>query len=244
MTDSPDLPRTLSPRAKRRTWAEQPVRLWLVLAGVVLAVVVWIMSTTLGDHLSERRLILAGEEARGEVVSINADARAYDVERDERVRVTLQITRAGVDAEPVSQKVRLSARPGQTISVGDELPLRVRPLNPSATKFVVTDVLEVPSIWRRWVAVPPLLGLVGFLLLMAALRRRSVLRVAREGRRVPATVLSSKGSALAPRSRVLNVRPDGSDRPATLLHPMPAPDTSLDVLRATRGPTLAANLYE
>ena len=242
---APDAPRELSARARRRAWAEAPVRLMLALAAALVLATIWLMATTIGDYLKERELIVQGDPATATIVSIAGDTRAFDVGRDEPVIVSALIARPD-DEQPRSQKVTLFPHPlAGPVSVGDELEVRVRGVDRSASRFVVTDVLQPPSIWGRWYAVPPLLFLAGLLLVAAVLRRRTVLKVARLGRRVPAKVVSSRGTPLAPRSRELSVAADGSDRPAKLLHPNPAPAVgdTLDVLRHARGPTLAADLY-
>lgn len=197
--DAPNLPpppRPVTPRVRRRAWAEPHVRFWWLTALVLLATGAYLGTAGLVAWRRTVRLIESGTPVRATVVLANGEpVKGKNQPPDSVVRLDFTL-----DGKPWVVNGRLEGRrPGQFIQVGSTIPIRVDPSDPG-----------------RWTAreTPPPLGLemlgglmalgLGVLLLMPALAARAgVLRTWRGGEAAEAVALSQQRSPLAPNATAL-----------------------------------------
>src|SRR5205823_11674358 len=67
----PPPPRSLTARARRRSWAEAPVRIWALLAALLALVAAYILVTRVAGIWYDRWLILHGTPVQAKVDSAN-----------------------------------------------------------------------------------------------------------------------------------------------------------------------------
>lgn len=202
----PATPRPLTPRARRRAWAEAPVRMWLlfgVVSFVVFGILVYLSAR---EALRERWLIEHGERviAQVQTIGMNKDRSAS---REEAVSVAMTYVPRGQIA-PVSIGGILPRKAGTKVSIGDEIPIHINPINLQEW----TDLTE-PTPWgvqftAAYLVLPVwLLGLLG-----AWIRRKQMLATYRNGTLRSATVVGTRKPAIAPDSQVIRfVFDDGDD---------------------------------
>src|SRR5438034_10934373 len=207
-TDSlPPAPRAVSSRARRRSWAEMSVRVWMILSIIVLLATIYFTARQITGAMATRRLILHGAPV---IAHIDAANGVKDIGRqyDRRDRNTADLTFTGPDGVKRTVQGDLSP-PNGMFAIGDNIDLRVDPNNPT----IWTDRLEPPP-WRTELsAVIVVVPLLALSLLMMSWRRAQVLNVWRKGEPATGIVVDSKQSAGAPRSRVVRFAlADGNDR--------------------------------
>jgi hypothetical protein len=218
----PAAPRPLTLAARRRSWAEMPVRVWCVLAIALVAVIVYFTIGRVAAGASERALILNGIPVDAVAVqiagTINPEARFTRTEAlTGKVRYTLP---GETEPRTVPGSLSIVGTPDAVIHPGDKISLRVDPNDPNNW----TDRTEP----RSWVVelsvVAILLPLVGVLLLVAFLQRARVLRIWRHGEETAATVVEVRQTALAPLSRLVRftVNDGSSSRVGSVLVPVRA----------------------
>lgn len=237
-------PRRLTSKAKRRAWAESSVRLWLVLAAVLVIIAGIFVATSVGDYLDERDLILNGEKKIATVVTIQGDRGRYDMPRELVLPAEVQFERD--DGSLYTERINLISRPGEIVSVGDAIEIRIRL---RATRYETTDRLEPPPLLEKFLPLPILLGMAGVSFALASVRRGAIVGLATHGERRTARVVEQKTSPLAPASKLLRFHyaDDDARRVHGLLHPNPAPakGESFDVYArpGKPGKAVAADLY-
>lgn len=220
------------------------MRLWLVLAAVLVVIAGIFVATSIGDYLDQRDLIVNGESKIATVRSIQGERNKYDVPRELPLRAELEFTRD--DGSRFSERTTLSSRPGELVSVGDTMEIRIRP---TGARFVVTDRLVPPPLLERFLPLPILLGLAAVSFIVAVVRRAGVVDLARNGEPREAKVVEQKTSPLAPASKLVRFHylDDDARRVHGLLHPNPAPakGETFDVLAHPKRPkaAVAAALY-
>ncbi|MEM6315965.1 MAG: hypothetical protein AAF743_17885, partial [Planctomycetota bacterium] len=69
------------------------MRLWLVLAAVLVVIAGIFVATSIGDYLDQRDLIVNGESKIATVRSIQGERNKYDVPRELPLRAELEFTR-------------------------------------------------------------------------------------------------------------------------------------------------------
>jgi hypothetical protein len=238
----PDLRRGIG----RRAWGEQPVRLWLVAALAVAGITLVFTLAALGQWWDDRDVVVNGQPATATIVQINGSNRAYEVSRDNRLVVNLRVVRE--DGQEFSQNAHtLSREPGEVISIGDELPVRIRPLG---AIFELSDRTEPPPLFERLIVVPGLLAILLGVAAVAWWKWRTITKLARQGVVRPAQVVGLRGTPLAPLKSLVRFayQDDEADRRIhTLLHNRPAPAAGepLDVLSfpGKSRPAVAADRY-
>ena len=244
------VPRALTPRARRRSWNELPVRIWVILAVAVTFITAYFtVSTYLGGRYG-RWLIKHGQPVTAEVLVIEGTRdRRGAFNRSDVLRVQLGYTVNGkryeyLDAQ--GQLSRIDARPVPVIYVGDKIDIRVDPNDPR----VWTDRTRPIPWYAEFTIVLLLLPLLALLALVALVRRRQVLNVWQNGEAAGAVVVEQRHTASAPLSRVVRFTlADGTDRrvwstlvPARLA---PAPGESMWVIFPPGNPgrAIVADLY-
>jgi hypothetical protein len=210
------------------------VRAWLVLLLLISAITVFVTIQSLRQALTERRLITSGTLVEAKIERINdATSPTMEFKRTDPLRAKFVFPLGDlpkVYAEGPLVLEQNKARP-TILRVGQTMPLRIDPA--SVTKkdpmYAESDMIVTrwtdrtePKPWSAeligtLVLLPPL-ALVG---LVAAARRRGVLRVWRDGVEADAVVVESRQSPVAPLSRRLRFTlADSEDRRVfTLLHP-------------------------
>jgi hypothetical protein len=203
----PPAPRAITPRARRRSWNEAPVRAWIILAALVLVAVIIFTATQIVSGMQDRRLILQGVVVTATVRTINGvemHKRGFD--RREILNVTLDYT--GPDAKSYSVQGQLAPADG-VLHTGDTIPLHVDPSD--AANW--TDRTEPGSWWHELTVMWFLLPLLVIALALAWWRRQQALAAWRNGVPISAAVVETKHSAIAPRSRVVRYTlTEGNDR--------------------------------
>ena len=206
----PPSPRPLTAAARRRSWAEMPVRIWCILAITLMIVIVYFTISQVNAGAGERAMILSGIPVEGEIVQILSTTNPQaKFPRNEswvaKVRYTLpdeQTPRTAPGA------LSILSQPDAVIHPGDRIALRIDPNDPNHW----TDRTQP----RSWVVelsvVLLLLPLLTLILLIAVLQRARILRIWRNGDAADAIVMEVRQTAIAPLSRLLRFTlSDGSD---------------------------------
>ncbi|MBA3273950.1 MAG: hypothetical protein H0T11_08795 [Chthoniobacterales bacterium] len=212
------MPRPLNAAARQRSWAEAGVRLWWMSAIAIALIVAYLTAARVLSSIRDRSLQRSGIPV---IATIERIAGRHQQSRGTPVPVKLSYTlpdgRQFIDAtehllDATNNEVILRAK--------DPLPIRVDPMDP--TRW--TEDRDRGSIFRSLGVSIALLPIVLLLLLLAMLRRRSVLAVWRSGEPSEAVVLSQKSSALAPASQLVSISlvNDLERRVVSVLHPRKA----------------------
>ena len=250
--DLPPPPRPVTARARRRSWAELPVRTWAVLAAVVGAITLYLAVARVAAALGDRELIERGTLVEATVVELRGTS-ATSLRRDGRVDVTLSVPTpaAEPDGGPGDQPgggavtqfaATLPPAPGETIRAGQTVPVRVDPSN-AARRTAETQGRP----WAQELIGPILLAPV--VLALAALawaKRRGVIAAWRDGSPMVGTVTEVRQSPLAPRSRLVRYTVPGGRGTDAVLRPdrlgPVAPGDTLELV-GRPGRAVLASLY-
>lgn len=207
-------PRPVTARARRRAWAEANVRLWWMSALAIGFVAAWLVSAEVIDGLSKRARLRSGIPV---VATIDTVAGKAVRTRGTPMNVRLRYTVKGADIVDTQEKTIEATSGADVIRGGDTLPIRVDPND--LTQWI--EDRPPPSMLGSLGISLAILPIALLLLLVAFVKRNSVLGVWRDGQPDVATVVSHKSSSLSPASQLLSVTLDGdaSKRVVTLLHP-------------------------
>jgi hypothetical protein len=230
---------------RRRSWSESAVRRWLILTLIVALVAAYFVTQQIVAGMIERRLITHGREVEARIEEVGLRRTTAALREGEQLTVTLSYPAA--NGEPRLTTGELVAEQAGTINVGDMITIRVDPDDPN------TWTNRTRS--RPWsqqltaaIILLPLLALAGG---MVWLRRRQVLRTWRDEPAMPAVVVETKQSAIAPNSRVVRfVLEEGDDRRVwSTLHPSsgaPRKGDPITVICAPSNPAMAlmGELYQ
>ena len=218
MIDSlPPVPRPLTAKARRRSWAELPLRNWLVVAIFVLLGTIYFACIQTAGWYSDKKLVEGGVPVVAHIDQIEGISRVgqvFDVSTSPWTRLTFTLP-----GEKNARTVALQLEPAKAkVRVGDSLPIRVDPKDWSR----VTERTAARSLPRELSGV----FILGPLFLIAAAlvlwRRSQVLAVYRNGDVVDAVILDTKATALAPRSRLVRYALEEGGRVRSLLLPATA----------------------
>ncbi|MGH7178467.1 MAG: hypothetical protein ACREJC_13900 [Tepidisphaeraceae bacterium] len=222
ISDEPDAspvappPRPITAGARKRSWSEAPVRLWVVLSILVALITGYFVVTRTATGLRERRLIAHGVQVTAVVEAIDGfDLHKRDFLRDQARMVRLHYD--GPDGKRYKDEIVFPPEPDKKIHVDDRVTLRVDPDDPT-----IMTPLSTPEPWfQKLFVVLMLAPLLLILLLMVTFRRAGILKIWRDGVAAPAVVLGTDRVAIAPRSQLLRLTlRDGEDRRIfTVLHP-------------------------
>jgi hypothetical protein len=245
----PAAPRPITPVARRRSWAEMPVRLWCVLAITLAVVIAYFTINQVMTGASERNLILNGIPVDAVLTQVGGTSNPLAAfRRNESVAAKVRYTLPGEEnPRVVGGMLAISSEPNAVVHAGDPIPIRVDRTNPN----LWTDRTE-PRSWLVELSVVMLLfPILAFLLLIALLQRARILRVWRDGDAAEAIVVEVRQTALAPLSRQLRFTlTDGSSsQVCSLLIPtragIPAREEVIHLVMARGAPQRAilAKLY-
>lgn len=204
----PPVPRPLNPRANRRAWVEQPVRVWMILSFLVVLGIIYVLADQLPEGIAERHIIKTYKPVTavmhdvGKIHDTTWRHTAITGGAEEDRWATMIYP--GGPAEGSSRELETDRLEGK--HPGDSVDIRYDPSHPE----VWTDRME-PEPWGgRLLIVWMLLPALAVAVLMMLVRRRQMLRIWREGEPIIATVLDSRQSAIAPRSRLIRFTIDDS----------------------------------
>ena len=212
-TDSPaPPPRPISAIAKMRAWTEPSVRMWWLLAGVILAM----MLIYAGNQLYERHLqvnliehgdLIQAEVVEGTGVSVqHLTLKGESVEADGMV--TLQYKPAGSTDDPVQLHGTLDGRTSR-IKIGEMVPIHMDPKD-SANWTYRSEPVSIGATLIVGLAFAPLIPI---LFAIAFLKRKTILKTWREGDAALAIVTDCKQTPIAPLSQHLRCGlADGRDK--------------------------------
>lgn len=242
--DLPPVPRPITSRAKRRSWAEAPVRTWVILALIVCGVTAYLYAQRARSAMNDRRLVMQGVPIKAKVNTVEENPRpGHSVVR--RDGPLVNITYTAPDGSTQNDSARLTPLMEGSVETGGQLDIRVDPENPRRW----TDRTK-PRPWSAELSVPLLLTPFAFMsLLVLVIRRQAVLKVWETGEPVMASVTGSQQSAIAPRSRQLSYVLQTGGRVHTMLYPLSAGmlDEGDEVLMIAPpnepGRAIAAKLY-
>lgn len=239
-------PRAITPRARRRSWGELPVRPWMVLTLVSCLVVAYFLVTRVQEAVADRWLVNHGVDVVATFSKVNSDPVAKRWSRNDAMPAT--ITFDWKD-KPVRIDIpRLEPKAGAYAMIGEKLTIKIDPNDPQKW----TEETTLKPWTHELAAVGMLLPLAAIALGMMLVKRRGVLQTWVHGSLVPATVVEVRQSGAAPRSRVIRFSlDDEADRRIwALLMPVsagiPAPGESIWILATPQNPSrsLAARLYQ
>ena len=201
-------PRPITPHAKRVSWFESGPKTWILLAALTLigGLIVGVSQTRLG--IAERTFIHNSDVIDAKIIQISGQDFRRNESRASALSVRVQYTTPAANGQSnilVDTTGQLSVAIGKTISVGDTLPLRVSKLAPTTW----SDRLE-PLAWPRRLALPGVLVLLGLpMLLIAWIKRRTILSTWRDGTLMSGRVASVQASAISPMCKSLSVTEPG-----------------------------------
>jgi hypothetical protein len=212
-------PRSITAIARRRSWAEMPVRLWCVLAIILAIVIVYFTVNQVMSGASERDMILHGIPVDAVLVQVSGSSNPESsFHRRETLAAKVRYTLPDEQVERlVPGSLSILNPPDDVVHPGDRIPLRIDRADPKHW----TDRTQ-PRSWLVELSVVMLLfPLLAILLIIAGLQQARVLRIWRQGEIAEATVVEVRQTALAPLSRLLRFTlNDGSNsRICSLLVP-------------------------
>jgi len=188
----------LTPHARRRSWNEKSVRLWLILTALVAAATTYFAIRDVSAARYERRLIFHGTKVIATVLSVDEyerPGRSFPLEQSRRVRMQYK-TPAGKD---VVVQFTTPGRERGRIEVDDKIELRADPDDPDTVTMQTT-----PRSWISSLTVVILLAPIAVLLaIITLMARRSVLHVWTHGEPAIGTVVDTHRSGIAPRSDIV-----------------------------------------
>jgi hypothetical protein len=241
----PKIPRLLGKSARRRSWNELPVRLWVVLSIVICVITIYLTASRVHQALKDRSLIHNGLDIKAKIISANGSPTPKRWPRNETIPATIRFVMP--DGSQQEQTVLLDAKADAFAMVGTELAIKVDPDDPQRW-----TEQTVPAAWSGELTTPVML--IGLSLIVVAttlLRRQSVLRVWKNEPLVAATVVEIKHTALAPLSRVVKFTlVDSTNRRVwSILLPVragiPQPGETIWLISSQKNPAraIAAKLY-
>jgi hypothetical protein len=226
-----------------------PVRIWCVMAIVLLVVIIYFTISQILAGAAERAMILNGIPVTADIVQLsgttNPDAAFH---RNEPLATKLRYMLPGEDKPRLeSGQLSILSDHESVIHPGDQIALRVDRNDPDHW----TDRTEPRSWFVELSVVAILLPMVVLLLVIAALQRARILRIWRSGEAAPVTVVEVRQTALAPLSRLLRftLNDGSSTRVCSVLIPtragVPAPGETVTLVMARGVPerAIVAKLY-
>lgn len=242
----PPPPRPLTPRVRRRSWAELPVRPWIILALTSTLVCLFFLVTRVREAMNDRWLIDHGINIPAKFLTVNGDPVRKRYPRNEAMAAVVTFDWQG---KPYQLSIpRLEAKPGGYAVVGETLPIKVDPNDP--TRWTEETTAKPWS--EELTAVGLLLPLAAIAFIVLVMRRRAILNTWMHEPLLNATVIETRQSGAAPMSRIvrftLNNEPDR--RIWTMLIPVsagiPAKGESIWLVCPPKNPSRAilARLYQ
>ena len=240
----PSPPRAVTPRVRRRAWAEPHVRFWWVLTLALLAIGVYVGVREWRVWSREVRLIRSGRVVQAEILTAaGLSSRWQQLPPDSVVKIRYE-----VDGREYEKNGYLKGRK-EFIQVRSKVPVRVDAGDPDQWTARTEPASLIEQLTGAVVVLPVFLVLA----VVSLWQRARLLRVWRDGEAVGAIVVDSRQTALAPRSRLVRCTPaeSGDKRIVQVYVPASAaagvaPGDELWLLRppAGRGRPVAAAWFE
>lgn len=204
-TPSSAPPRPLTPRARRRSWAEIHVRPWVLLTVLFLLAAFVMGATRFRNVMRERRVVASGTAVTAKIMDFGA-SQARRADRDETLSVTLEYTPPGASA-PVRSPGTLPRKPGEVLHIYGPIDVKIDPDDPT----FFTDRSDPPPLTAE-LGVPLMLtGLSAACFVVALIARNAVLKAFSTGQLRRATIVSVKQSPAAPMSKQIGFGLDGAN---------------------------------
>jgi hypothetical protein len=205
----PAPPRPITRRVRARSWAEAPVRVWSILTILIIVTIIYLAAQNVMDGVIDHRLIHHGTQVTAKIVEVSGtgDPRRTVATHGSTEDRTVKLTYPGGPDDGSTRALETARYEGKR--PGDEIQVRFDPSNPE----LWTDRTQTQPWTARmaivWMLLPPL----AISLLMLLWRRQQILGLWRNGSVMSASVVDSKQSAIAPRSRVVRfILNDSEDR--------------------------------
>ena len=242
----PQIPRPLTPRARRRSWNEKSVRLWLILTALVGGTTIYFVIRDVSAASYERRLIFNGKRVMANVLSIDEyerPGRNFPGDQPHRLRLEYE-TESG---EKIPLELMSTGKERSRLEVGQKLELRADPNDPRTVTMQTT-----PRSWIASLTVVMLLAPIAVLLAIITLFIRSrVLGVWVHGDPAIGTVVDTHRSGIAPRSDIVRFTVDDQEdrRVFNTLYPhdhgqlQTGDEIALVMPKNSPGKAIAAELY-
>src|SRR5688572_11050792 len=193
----PPPPRAVTRRGWWRAWGDRRVRVWLICALAIAAIMIFIGINQIGAALRERQLIREGTVLTTTLVELEGSRRyGYSLPRTDMRDVKLQAKLPdGTERDFIG---RLPPGGDGYWRVGQEMQIRFDPNDP--TRW--TNRTEMAG-WGTELVIPlSLVPIIALLLALAIWQRMRVLRIWRNGQPVQGVVHELRHTAIAPLSRV------------------------------------------
>ncbi|MBC8105783.1 MAG: hypothetical protein H7Z14_04265 [Anaerolineae bacterium] len=240
----PPVPREITARARRRSWHERPVRIWIALTLLVAGTTIYFAIRDISTARRERWLIFEGKKVLANVQSVDESmGRSFPLDQPRRLRLTY-ITPEG---EPIELDVTTPGRERGRIQSGDKIDLRTDPADPQNV-----TLQTVPRSWIASLAVVCLLAPLAILLaIITYIQRSRVLGVWQNGEPAVGTVVDTHRSGIAPASDIVRFTVDDHEdrRIFTTLYPHAAgtlqagDEMALVMHKNSPGKAILAELY-
>jgi hypothetical protein len=186
----------LTPLVRRRGWTEPSIRVWWLLAIVLLGLILIYALDNLWSWGTESHLIRQGTVVQATVVEANINAanplsiHGENVEPDAELRLKFDW-----HGKPVQVVGQLDGRT-ERIAIGQIVPIRVDPNNPSRWTYRAEPASLAQSLFIG-LALLPILPL---LIIVAAIKRKKLLRIWQQGEAVVGIVADRRQTPIAPRT--------------------------------------------
>lgn len=252
LLDDPELPqrlapapRPLTPRARRRSWNEMPVRIWVILTLAVVIVAGFVTGERVMQARKDRWLILNGVVIQAKVMKGNGSIVPKRWLRSEPIPAVVEFTLPG--GQPMQMEIIVPSKQDSHLQVGGTYEIKIDPQDPQRW-----TEQTVPQPWSTELVVPAmLLPVVLLLIVTTLLKRQSMLKVWSEGTVSEAVVVEARHTAMAPGSRIIrySVATEGDSRIFSLLLPtsagIPEPGQHFWLIAYPQSPgrAIAAGLY-
>ena len=241
----PPAPREITPHVKRRAWRERHTWVWVVLGLALLAVTLYYVGSRTWWWWREKRLIEAGTRVEATVKGWHAGQDSLPGKRPPPGTTSVDILYE-VGGQSYRPRLSLLEWRGE-IQTGVKVPIFVDPGDPSRWTARTRPVPLKGELLGAMLVAPAAL----VLLVVAWVKRRTVLRVYRDGDAVPAEVLGVGQTPSAPFSRLIRCalqHGEGARMVKTVLparrNTRPGDVIWLIVPPGRPGPAIAAAVFE
>lgn len=199
----PPVPRAITPRVRRRAWAEPVVRFWWLTAVVLGLIGVGFALQSVLDWRHDVNLIRDGVAVDAVVYQVGEMKGKFKHPQPPDSIVTLHFPWKGEERSTKPDRLP-DRKAGEFITPGDIIPIRVNPSDPNDWTSATVAGPITGRLFGAEVALPiaALTGAFGLLMW------RRVLGAWRKGRPIEALVMESRNTALALGARLVRCTPD------------------------------------